>query len=429
DPSSLHTVTSRGLLILRIKRTHQQYHQNEYEVTTGPTKNPKFEQWQQQLCEGTMELPNMGLEEIPQSIFDYGQHLKIMHLQDNNLRSLPKNFFDDLPNLAWCDLRFNGIQTLPEFTKIHNSLRVLMLQDNQLINLPYSMGTNATKLKTLGLRGNPLHDPPPEIVEAGVDAIRTYLIRTLEKESRIANQSKENDSPRHGKKSSRSDCRPKAYSFSLSPELSGREKAPDFTQSLYNSVIKLRKSHDNKSRSSKSQNAFSFMNSKMAAKIKYTNDVWRDVPFDGTDQREIINKSLEDMRNNVMRKFSIQRDKLLQRIRDREVLQKWRFETKCLQKAGRRPGSCCLVNPPFGVSSDVVQDDQPRHLENFKFINLSPEDFQREVSSCTQKLQEFVSHPVPLTDSASALIRLQEVEEIHRKLCSIKLGGQNPTPH
>jgi hypothetical protein len=274
-----------------------------------------------------------------------------------------------------------------------------------------------------------LYDPPKEIVEAGVDAIRTYLVRTLKKEAIAATHSKELVSPRGGKKSPRPESKETSFISSLSEDFSGSEQAPDFTKALYNSVMKVRKAQsNNRSKSTKSQNAFSHMNSKMAAKIKYTNDVWRDVPFDGTDQRDIINKSLEDMRNNVMRKFSIQRDKLLQRIRDREVLLNWRFETRCLQKAGRRPGSCCLVNPPFGVSSDVVQDDEPRRVENLKYINLSPQDFQREVAACTQKLQDFVANPVPLTDSSAALNRLQEVEEIHRKLCSIKLGGKNATP-
>ena len=36
----------------------------------------------------------------------------------------------------------------------------------------------ATKLKTLGLRSNPLHDPPQQVIDSGTDAIRSYLVHS-----------------------------------------------------------------------------------------------------------------------------------------------------------------------------------------------------------------------------------------------------------
>jgi hypothetical protein len=136
--------------------------------------------WLSQLEEGTLDIPHLGLVEIPESIFMFSPPLKVIHLHDNEIRELPQNFFERLPQLAWADLRKNRLKYLPALTQPHNSLRVLLLQENKLVSLTYSLSL-ATSLKSINLTGNPIQDPPSRVRKGGCKAILGYLRYQFEK--------------------------------------------------------------------------------------------------------------------------------------------------------------------------------------------------------------------------------------------------------
>ena len=52
---------------------------SKQESARGPTKS-QINQWYQQLSEGSLELHNMGLDDIPTTIFDYRQPLKVSNI-------------------------------------------------------------------------------------------------------------------------------------------------------------------------------------------------------------------------------------------------------------------------------------------------------------------------------------------------------------
>ncbi|MBD1815280.1 leucine-rich repeat domain-containing protein, partial [Microcoleus sp. FACHB-DQ6] len=74
----------------------------------------------------------------------------------------------------------NQLTSLPESISRLTNLSELDLSSNQLTSLPESI-TRLTNLSTLNLfdvldlTHNPLEDPPIEIAEQGIDAIREYF--------------------------------------------------------------------------------------------------------------------------------------------------------------------------------------------------------------------------------------------------------------
>ncbi|MEH2360237.1 COR domain-containing protein [Nostoc sp.] len=130
------------------------------------------------------------------------QQLTILNLKGNQLTTLPEAV-NRLEHLTTLDLKGNQFTTLPEVITELQQLTILNLNDNQLTKLPEAIASlrqliilnlsgnqlttlpqaiaHLQQLTILDLSDNPIEQPPPEVVEKGIKAIKDYL-RQLETE-------------------------------------------------------------------------------------------------------------------------------------------------------------------------------------------------------------------------------------------------------
>ncbi|WP_255955284.1 leucine-rich repeat domain-containing protein [Streptomyces odontomachi] len=143
----------------------------------------------------TLDLEGNELSGLPESFGDLTA-LETLYLEGNVLSALPESF-GNLVDLAWLDLSGNGLSVLPESFGNLTALQTLYLEENELSALPESIGdlTNLNMLvlsgnelstlpvrigsldplKTLNLERNPLTTPPPEVVAAGLEAVKAFM--------------------------------------------------------------------------------------------------------------------------------------------------------------------------------------------------------------------------------------------------------------
>lgn len=148
----------------------------------------------------TLDLGGNVLRELP-SWIDHLTHLTWLSLYGNLLPRLPDSIgnlrnldtvdllavgLDVLPDsigqlgrLSKLILRGNNLTALPESLSELSALLRLDLRDNQLSALPRSLADVISRGTDVQLDGNPLIDPPAEIVQRGSSALITYL-RSLE---------------------------------------------------------------------------------------------------------------------------------------------------------------------------------------------------------------------------------------------------------
>ncbi|XP_019626356.1 PREDICTED: leucine-rich repeat-containing protein 27-like [Branchiostoma belcheri] len=136
----------------------------------------------QALGADTLDLSRRQLTSIPDEIFRL-QDLEYLYLEGNYLSEIPDYFFTYLPNLKWLDLRRNRLKHLPATVGSHRCLKTLLLEGNELTSLPLELGQVMT-LKGLNLRDNPLHVPPPAVMEQGTLAILQHLRDAMEARKR-----------------------------------------------------------------------------------------------------------------------------------------------------------------------------------------------------------------------------------------------------
>lgn len=167
-----------------------------------------------------LSLMGLGLAEIPMGVFEL-KNLKELNLSSNRLSMIPESI-SKLNNLSRLDLRGNQLSIFPEsitklialrelflssnqlsvipksiiklgklrllflssnqFTVLPkditnlNSLSWLKLSSNQLSIIPESI-VKLSNLRELDLMDNPIENPPLEVVNMGVRAIKEYLER------------------------------------------------------------------------------------------------------------------------------------------------------------------------------------------------------------------------------------------------------------
>jgi Leucine-rich repeat (LRR) protein/GTPase SAR1 family protein len=119
-----------------------------------------------------LDLSYNQLTSVPESITRL-TNLSTLHLRDNQLTSVPESI-TSLTNLSVLDLSYNQLTSVPESIIRLTNLSTLDLRGNELNSLPESI-TRLTNLSKLILYGNPLEDPPLEIAEQGINAIREYF--------------------------------------------------------------------------------------------------------------------------------------------------------------------------------------------------------------------------------------------------------------
>ncbi|CAD5955151.1 COR domain-containing protein [Planktothrix agardhii] len=119
-----------------------------------------------------LNLSYNGLTSVPETISRL-TNLSELNLSYNGLTSVPETI-SRLTNLSALYLSYNGLTSVPESIIRLTNLSVLYLGGNQLTSVPESI-TRLTNLSTLDLSDNPLEDPPIEIANQGINAIREYF--------------------------------------------------------------------------------------------------------------------------------------------------------------------------------------------------------------------------------------------------------------
>jgi GTPase SAR1 family protein len=118
------------------------------------------------------------LTEIPAEVFEL-EWLEELNLKDNHLTTIPESI-GNLKNLSVLNLSSWHIpdefklKALPDSIGNLQNLTLLGLSGNQLSSLPDSL-TRLQNLTYLYLSRNPLEDPPLEVAERGIEAIREYF--------------------------------------------------------------------------------------------------------------------------------------------------------------------------------------------------------------------------------------------------------------
>jgi internalin A len=127
-------------------------------------------------------LSNNQLSERPDSISRL-QNLSQLYLSSNQLSELPDSI-SRLQNLSKLDLRDNQLKKLPDSISRLQNLSLLYLSKNQLRQIPDSI-TYLQNLSLLDLSSNPLVNPPIEIANQGIKAIREYFREKAEGEDTL----------------------------------------------------------------------------------------------------------------------------------------------------------------------------------------------------------------------------------------------------
>ncbi|MCF3570285.1 leucine-rich repeat domain-containing protein [Planktothrix agardhii 1806] len=120
----------------------------------------------------TLYLGGNQLTSVPESITRL-TNLSTLYLGGNQLTSVPESI-TRLTNLSQLDLSLNQLTSVPKSISRLTKLSQLDLSSNQLTSVPESI-TRLTNLSTLDLSDNPLEDPPIEIANQGINAIREYF--------------------------------------------------------------------------------------------------------------------------------------------------------------------------------------------------------------------------------------------------------------
>ena len=100
--------------------------------------------------------------------------LTTLNLNGNQLASVPESL-GNLTALTELDLSVNQLASLPGSLGNLTALTSLRLDRNQLTALPALLANLLTGGLLLGLEGNPLADPLPELAERGAAALAAYL--------------------------------------------------------------------------------------------------------------------------------------------------------------------------------------------------------------------------------------------------------------
>ncbi|MEM7761349.1 MAG: COR domain-containing protein, partial [Cyanobacteria bacterium P01_A01_bin.40] len=132
------------------------------------------------------------LTNLPESLGNL-TNLTELDLRNNQLTNLPESL-GNLTNLTGLDLSSNQLTTLPESLGNLINLRMLDLSSNQIKKIPSWLAGNELEIEInnqliysiecINLSGNPIEEPPLEVVKQGNQAILNYY-------SQIAAQGKD----------------------------------------------------------------------------------------------------------------------------------------------------------------------------------------------------------------------------------------------
>jgi small GTP-binding protein len=120
----------------------------------------------------TLGLAGNEIAEIPEVITQL-TNLCFLYLDSNQITKIPE-VISSLINLQFLHLSFNLITEIPETISRLINLKSLDLMYNQIKEIPQNI-SQSPNLSVLSLLGNPITNLPLEVVEQGIEAIRTYF--------------------------------------------------------------------------------------------------------------------------------------------------------------------------------------------------------------------------------------------------------------
>ena len=98
-----------------------------------------------------------------------------LYLINVDLKEFPVELFD-CPWLKTINLTVNNIKEIPENIKMLQNLESLKIGNNVIKKIPREL-VFLPKLKRLEISNNPLIEPPIEVANQGLDAIRNYFLQ------------------------------------------------------------------------------------------------------------------------------------------------------------------------------------------------------------------------------------------------------------
>jgi internalin A len=125
----------------------------------------------------TLDVFRNQLTALPESIGNLTA-LTTLDVLGNQLTALPESI-GNLTALTTLDASQNQLAALPKSLRNLTALTTLDVSGNQLSRLPMQLADHLSRGVKLGLEGNPLDDPLPELVARGTNALVAYL-RSLE---------------------------------------------------------------------------------------------------------------------------------------------------------------------------------------------------------------------------------------------------------
>jgi hypothetical protein len=118
-------------------------------------------------------LSNNQISEIPDVITKL-KNLTYLNFSGNQISEIP-DVITELKNLKVLYLGGNQISEIPDVITELKNLTELHLSGNQINEIPEKI-IHLEKLKKIDIKSNPLINPPYEIAEKGIDAIRLYFL-------------------------------------------------------------------------------------------------------------------------------------------------------------------------------------------------------------------------------------------------------------
>ncbi|XP_060624651.2 leucine-rich repeat-containing protein 27 isoform X1 [Anolis sagrei] len=387
----------------------------------------------------SLDLSRKDLQHLTEEIYKLF-NLKHLHLEGNALSVIPEDLFHQLPNLVWLDLRYNKIKELPPGIGCHKQLKTLLLEGNPIKRLPVELG-NLASLTALNLRHCPLEFPPPEVIQKGLPVILSFLQKF----------SNENDSAERFlqemppvEKLNLTDIM--KSSMDLSDGWPSEEEMIRF-QKLRDKLIQDEKEEyqANKMVANESMPALRRTRTKesLSQKSSMVSSRVKKNMFPAVSSYDMIvhKKRAEEFRLAALKEMKEKQATMEQRQKDKEVLQKWRKQTKKMRERKRM-----LYKPEkgdMGVSqnapyaTDNIKNDKlegwkepPRHDENtektLKMIgDLRAEKYKEVENRIKQHMLMMKERRkkltgVPQEDMERSKQDFQTVEKIEAEIADIK---------